>query len=417
MSEISNGNESEKNTPIEEKPSLWHNAISIFINFKELFLRILMMLFGNTSRIHLYEAKERYYSLLNNLEHQARINDITFPKYKKSETEDDNAHNASILDEEISKYRKFIMENIPGIVIIMEGDNPVNIRNDAVKISLWRTQEINKRIAILSCHKILHDIKRFISRNPHKLNNLWRALTGVRISLNEDITKGEFPTALQFCIEEANRLGVSNEPDIRHWIQRLSELLDSNADEMLKRFQGIYRALLERFNTIRTGRIHQQYINVKNYLIALALLVFLTIPLLTVELLGTTPAMNDNGLCSEETSPVLAVFCFFRSLVIYNPLTFVAYAGFLGGLFSVTMRARHKELPPGEDVYSTWYVMTKPLIGAVGAVFFYLLFIGGFVSSELVISEMENLKTITPLTFGFAFIAGFSERLVFPSFR
>jgi hypothetical protein len=402
---------------------------SVLARVKRILFRKIPLPIGNASKIHLYEAKERYHSLMNLLEYHARINDIEFPSYVKSETDDDDAYNEGLLNSKITGLREIFSK---------------------------KQDELKKRIAILTCHKILHDTKKMLTQKPRHLNNLWRALTGVRISLNENIfSNKDIQSMLHFCIEEANRLGVSDDPDIRHWIQRLTELLDSTDEGMIKKFKGINRALLERFNTIRTGRIHQQYVNIRTYLTAVVFLLVVSVPLIiNANYFITDPCSNtdkqqDNRSGTEEVvapaepatdeqetakgteehwinKSIRFIFktvkaipglinAAIRSLITYNILTFVFVGGLTGGLFSIAMRERPSNRKAGEDAYEIYYVLTKPLVGAIGAVFFYILIQGNFISSDL-LPEALDIENMNIKTFGFAFIAGFSERLVFPSF-
>ena len=82
----------------------------------------------------------------------------------------------------------------------------------------------------------------------------------------------------------------------------------------------------------------------------------------------------------------------------------------------MAMRERPRERTPGDDAYQVNYMVTKPFIGAMGAVFMYILVVAGILNSELAM-DPKALFDRGALTFGFAFLAGFTERLVFRSFR
>jgi hypothetical protein len=79
------------------------------------------------------------------------------------------------------------------------------------------------------------------------------------------------------------------------------------------------------------------------------------------------------------------------------------------------MRLRNRGLVPGEDVYFSWYVLTKPFVGALGAMVLYVLIHGGALSTDLAATVIGKIKSGQPGpgVFGFAFLSGFSERLVF----
>jgi hypothetical protein len=331
---------------------------------------------GRASRHHYHEAKERYHSLKSITENSLRKLKIDLPD------EDDG-----LTPQEVCNYLSLQFEQ-------MRKDNQ----------QVPDPEDCN---TLISSWKTLIDIKRYLTRRPEHLNNLWRTMTRIRLDLMEAGFLTNNPTRhLYFCKEEAHRLGVRNDPEVKNLIEQLGEAITPNASQT-PQFVCIYRACLERFNTIRTGRIHQQYINVKIYMRAFVMLLVFGVPLLLYGdfFLGIIP-----GKESYSASSLLEM------ILTYNRLTFVFFGGLLGGVFSVTMRERPRERAPGDDAYQVKYIITKPFIGAMGAVFIYILVVGGLFSTELV-KDHGALLNRGALTFGFAFMAGFTERLVFPSFR
>jgi len=331
---------------------------------------------GRASRHHLHEAKERYYNLKSITENNLRKLKINLPD------EDD-----VLSPEQVCKH---LCEQF-----------------DQKRAEKQQMPELDKCNVLISSWKTLIDIKRFVTRRPEHLNNLWRTMTRIRLELMEAGFLTENPTRhLYFCKEEAHRLGVRNDPEIKDMIEKLGEEITPNVSQS-PQFICTHRGLLERFNTIRTDRIHQQYINVKIYRRALTMLLILGGLLLWYGdfFLGITPG-NDPKYEGSLIATILT----------YNSLTFVFFGGLLGGFFSVAMRERPRDRTPGDDAYQVNYIVTKPFIGAMGAVFMYILVLAGIFSSELVM-DREALLNTGALTFGFAFIAGFTERLVFPSFR
>jgi nitroreductase len=329
------------------------------------------LLGGKVSRLHFHEAKERYHSLRCIIENNVR-------KYVELPDEDEYDSLEQACKDAIQKC--------------------------SIKFADKR-EDLEKCIRLLADWKTLVEIKRFISRRPEHLNNLWRTMTRIRIDLMEDGFLSNEPSRHRyFCKEEAYRLGVREDPEIKEMLEKLGDE-GVSGQGLSEQFLGTYRALLERFNTIRTGRIHQQYINVKIYTRALIMLIIFMIPVL---LFGEIFLHGTSG--SEDQGTAI------QALLTHNSLAFVFFSGFLGGLFSVAMRERPIERKPGEDAYQSRYIVTKPFIGAAAARFMYILVIGGVLKTDL-IANPDGLKAIGPLTFGFAFIAGFTERLVFPSFR
>lgn len=57
-------------------------------------------------------------------------------------------------------------------------------------------------------------------------------------------------------------------------------------------------------------------------------------------------------------------------------LAFIFLGGLTGVFFSVTTRTRPKDFVPGEDAYYMTYILTKPFIGALGAIILYILIQG-----------------------------------------
>lgn len=290
------------------------------------------------------------------------------------------------------------------------------------------------------CDDKLKEAKKFISRKQGDLNNLWRTMTRLRIMLTENvIPDSHLGTQYYFCREEAKRLGVTDDPEVRDLIEALASSMDEKGENHGPKFRQLLRALLERFNTIRTGRLHQQFVNVKVYNYSLVVLLFVSLPLLMNEDLfirDVVKKCNDintkravklectkiSGTPSQavnEKPESIADWVKFRLYHEFreNILFFVFFSGLLGGFFSVTMRNRSDKQIPGEDVYLSTYMLTKPFIGAMGAVFMYLLVMGGLVTTEMIRDDIYILLQPGARTFGFAFISAFTERLVFPGFK
>ena len=101
-----------------------------------------------------------------------------------------------------------------------------------------------------------------------------------------------------------------------------------------------------------------------------------------------------------------------------NPIVFVFFAGFFAGFFSVAIRLHSRELVPGEDAYFLWYVLTKTVVGAVGAVIIFIFLRTRVLDSVLMLPLRDSLRSGEPdvVLFIFAFISGFSERFIFTDF-
>lgn len=345
---------------------------------------------GRVSRIHLYEAQERYLTLLRMLEYHAQLPCAPAER------------------------------------------------------------QVEKDPAITMCRKILREANVLLTRRQNDLNFLWREMTRVHIMLLEKVLPDTLlPAQLDFCREEARRLAVPKDPEVNEMLQRLAEATQENdVATNRERMIRVIRALIERFTSIRTGRIHQQFVNIRTYQVSLVVLVPILVLLIANRDLvvggpegGAAAAPPAAGFasgppgwpgftCGEEeaASPCVVrlpgrwlkfLYAGARYLLGHNILAFVFFAGIAGGFFSVVIRLRNRELIPGEDAYFVWYVLSKPFVGALGAVILFVLLKGDYLSVEILKGMVEPLQRHEhgPITFGFGFLAGFPERVVFPEFR
>lgn len=289
-----------------------------------------------------------------------------------------------------------------------------------------KTDEKSATISI--CREALDSASVLLTRRQSDLNFLWREMTVVHIMLLDKVLPDEvLPAHLDFCNEEARRLGVTEDPEIKAMINGVAEAMDESPKRRHNKVR-LLRGLIERFNTIRTGRIHDQLVNIRCYqkaLLMLAPIAFLLIVMKDVILTGTLPKFDFSGFTSQVSWGFLGLGLLWNLLkdtvgyVYGNVVAFVFFAGLVGGFFSVTIRLRSRELEPGADAYFTWYVLTKPWIGALGAVILYILLQSGIVASDYGGSLLEAIKSQKPgaQLFAFAFLAGFSERIVFPNLQ
>ena len=345
-----------------------YETLSRFIkNFVSLFVG------GRVSEIHYLEAKERYYSLKSIIEYYEQIHG-------------DKADNKDTM------------------------------------------------IAINKCKDTLSRAEDLLTRCQEDLNNLWRALTRIRLIIFDRLYGDTIMShQLDFCREEAYRLSVENDPEVKDMLQKLAEATATgDQKEDVRLVKRITCALIERMNTIRTRRIYDQYVKIRTYkaafwtLMLLALLLIFNADLLVIEPVTVTfptyTPLEELKLKGGDAPGIVATL---RILFVYhvdvlsfllknNVIAFVFLSGLIGGLFSVVMRVRDRARVPGEEAYFRYYVLTKPFVGALGAVIVYVLFQSHFIQMSLVDEFTGN---VGPQVFGFAFLSGFSERIVFPDFR
>ena len=328
------------------------------------------------------------------------------------------------------------------------------------------------------CRDIVGRHEHRLTQRYDDLIRLSRALTFVRVLLIEKVFSDNDLYAQQGVLrEELTRLKMEDSGRVGEILSRLAELSDEDGEVGKKRvpFRTLLRAGFERVNSIRVERIRDQWMHIRTYISALCLVVPTSVLMLMYEGTitrgwpdsadadrasrgsqtepsesnsqsqgredGAQPAEPESDSSSEEGAgsaqsgespdgspsgggqaapPPEEVK---GDLQLENDKNYtqpekgvlwvVFFGGFVGGLFSIVTRARDRKTVPGEDAYYAVYMITKPLIGAFGAALFFVLIGGGFASIEM-------LNTL-PLeagvkTFSFSIVAGFSERLVFPSF-
>lgn len=403
--------------------------------------------FNGVSRIHYYEARERFFFLIDLIRLQGLLYGLSFPFSENIRVQNYSTHVDSMRDQ---------INNMPVTT------------PDEEKLK-------DKSYALLTCYEAIVSSIIYLTRKQGDLNRLWRTMARVHSRLVRIIVTSDLQSEhLYFCHEEAFRLGLDNDQNIKAMLQELAESIDSKKVPSPK-YQCVLCALIERFNTIRTDRIHQQFLNVKTYGKAFFMLMIVSVVLIVnhdlimnefnnpqfskgaengsrinenagepkkdLNELKAKPislkltATNEN-VREEDKSNVIdeekdatdtkyntgnlfyRIYGGINNLLKNNMFFFVFFGGLTGGAFSLATRARRVDREHGEDVYTSVYVLTKPFIGALGAIILYILMHTSFLTQNLIKENMISyLRMPGAVSFGFAFIAGFSERLIFPQFR
>ena len=382
----------------ENKPKLRYNPPGLRGRIKTLTQKV--------SRIHLYEAQERYKYLLGLLEFYERdcsgcVEGITCQLKERIES-----FSKDELDERVRKRLKEVLERTD--------ESQSNLRKEVIR----------------ACREHLEEASVLLTRCQEDLNFLWREMTQVHVVIVRSILPDHLlPAHLDFCREEARRLALDNNPEIKLMIEQLAEAMDETEANRSNKVR-LLRALIERFTAIRTGRIHEQFITIRCYQKALLMLAPVTFLLIFLNHLFLTPPVGQPtippfpttyqwGILELGSLPSFSrdMFVWLLHLLEKNSVAFVFFAGLIGGFFSVVIRIRSRELVPGEDAYFLWYVLTKPWIGALGAVVLFIIIKSAVfnpqISEELFasISNGDNM----PALFSMGFLAGFSERLCMPN--
>jgi hypothetical protein len=140
--------------------------------------------------------------------------------------------------------------------------------------------------------------------------------------------------------------------------------------------------IVYRYETIRTGRIHQQFVNVRSYAYGLILLVPITLIFVAnADLFLATGGQGGEALAEAELPDVgtalesswLLLHRTSRAWLQGNLMAYVFFSGLAGGFLSVASRIRDRGLEPGQDAYATFFVLTKPFVGAFAACVLYVI--------------------------------------------
>lgn len=273
------------------------------------------------------------------------------------------------------------------------------------------------------------------------LNMMWRDITFVRSRLlaDADIMPNERLTAqLEYCRLECSKVCGTRESGLEEMCHDAAlELMsshqpthsngDANSDSNQKARRTLV-TILAKLNHIRLNDINAQLRIKKIYNIAFVLLLLLSVVLLhlnerlTDQFVPYWVAYNQFLATFEWTAPntwVSAPMDFAIFMIQNNLLFYIFFAGLLGGIFSTVMKLRSRDVNIG-DVYLRSYLLTKPIVGALGATILYIIIKSNIVGLNLgqiqVIDQIsKNSYMFGPLGFSFGFIMGFSERIILPT--
>ncbi len=432
--------DSNNNPNTDQNEQSWTNKkfrqiIDYFFNFCFFFFP------GAVSKVHQQEATEKYWILWRDVE--MRYN---------------------------TEVERLLIKDEPGYLPHDPKDVDIFVENKIKKIEETTTNKGNKLKKILYFYKILIKDKTRLTRREGHLNMLWRDMTFIRTRMltDEIIPPEKLPFQLDFCIGEAARLGVQDTEEIRGLIHEAAVELnntDSQDSASNKRSTRNIVRILTRLNDRRLQRLHEQRMNKLMYQAAFLILLALS-SILLYNHEHVLASRVENNVCAEicpenylekkavktdsgdqingkartgdidsskkswlmswliEKPSAFVVYCFNLTKIhmVKNTLFFIFFAGLVGGFLSTVMRLGQgsKDLTPGDDAYYAWYVLTKPIVGALGATILYILIMADFAPVE-VFSEnyLKAIKCCPVGAKGFAFgcIMGFSERIIMPEVK
>lgn len=420
---------------------------------------------GAVSKVHQQEATEKYWILWRDVE--------TIYNREVEKLGIEGAETLPHDPKDVDGYVKSQIKLIKG-----EVDKPSDLDKRAENSAeptdlpekLRRNQEQVQRNLrqVLYFYKILVMDRDRLTRREGHLNILWRDITFIRTRMLTDkiFPPEKLPYLLDYCRGEAARLGILNNGEIQELIHEAAVELE-NPDSAktpapnTRSTRNIVR-ILTRLNDSRLQKLHMQRINKLIY--QTAFLIFLTLSwiLLYNHDYVLSPNIDNQEICqkigarksaekmpvtteSNDQNNVVAVikgtdssdklflldtltlffnsfFRLCRKLMGDNHLFFIFFSGLVGGFLSTVVRfsSQTKDLLPGEDAYYAWYVLTKPVVGALGAAILYVIVRADFVPVEVFSEAFLNSIKCDPVgAKGFAFgcIMGFSERIIMPEVK
>ena len=383
---------------------------------RQIYINVLNFFFGRISSVHRHEAEERYWILWRELETaifvEAGCLDIPFNGIEKDPY----------------KFDDFYYDLLSQIGEVFKKSAPAE---DAGK----RIDAKRKLENLLLYAKILSYQRSKITSRVNDLNMLWKDMTFIRSRLltDEIIPDDKLSSHLEFCRLEVKKLCTAEDADILEISHETAvELVDSENPDPAKskKTRRNLSFIISRLNDLRLHSINSQF-RIKNiYSRALIFLIVLSLFLIASDKIITANSANIGTAGSQFISqfrwldPIswfLAPFHFCLYYLDNNALCFIFFAGLLGGFFSTIMRLRAKNIDLA-DVYIRSYLLTKPVVGALGATILYIIILSDIVPIDIdqlkIVSTIQNDNNIFgPTGFAFGFIMGFSERIILPTIK
>ncbi len=388
-------------------------------------------MFGKVSDVHLQDARERYWILWREVETAlySTASELELPM-------GDPPGNTS----EVESYVKNRRNEADGLLKKMRASE-AGTGDDDPKRKI-KKEKIEQFKRLLNYYKILLKDRELVTRREKHLSALWRDMTFIRIRLLTDrIIKADMMAMhMGFCREEARRLKVQDNPEIKELLHEAAMELDESDAGGNKNIRAIrtISTILTRLNDLRIQWMHEQLRNKNTFQWALICLLPLSLILLSAHKLVLYPKNFTPMVALKSSSPTFDWFAssswwstpfllleslsgLVINLMVDNPLFFIFFAGLIGGFFSAVMRLQISDGLPGEGAYFRWYILTKPFVGALGATILYIIVHANLIQFDLLDAE-GFLAAITKNPIGakgftFGFLTGFSERIIMPTLK
>jgi hypothetical protein len=310
-----------------------------------------------------------------------------------------------------------------------------------------RDSSASKKLCnLLFYAKILSNQPLKILNKAEALNMIWRDITWVRTRLLTDkiISDDKLPNHLEYCRIECSKMCPEKDDSLEVMCHETAlEIVDTEKTELNpqnniltnNKARRTIAFVLLKLNQKRLSDINKQLRIKRAYNVAFFLLVFLSLILLSsndilMKDYPFSPYIKNyieakNFFVAKITinplSWIEAITIFFSHMLHNNHLFFMFFSGLLGGFFSTVMHLRSQDVNLG-DVFFPSYLLTKPIVGALGATVLYLILISDIIPIDLAqFKHLENIHNnssiLGPLGFAFGFIMGFSERIILPTVK
>lgn len=363
--------------------------------------------FSETSAIHRHEAKEKYWILWRELESAMYSLSIEL----NFEFAGFIHKNSKEVDELINKFLKRF-----------KGENYNGKKKTFGNLLLYA--------------RILSKQPLELLKSAEALNMMWRDITFVRSRLLTDniITNERLSAHLEYCRLECEKVCSGKDDKIEQMCHETAlEIVDnyeSNSSAENQKARKTIAFILAMLNHIRLKDINAQHRIKKIYNVAFILLSILSLLLLHLNQVLTNnyirnwllyhPVIQTIEL-GNPISWIIAPIDFIVAQLHTNLLFYIFFAGLLGGFFSTVMRLRSKKVNIS-DVYLRSYLLTKPIVGALGATILYIIITSNIIPMDIaqmkLIDQFSNTSVMFgPVGFAFGFIMGFSERIILPTIK
>ncbi|MEJ2169660.1 MAG: hypothetical protein P8X90_29495 [Desulfobacterales bacterium] len=408
------------------------------------------------SHIHEQEARERYWILRRDIEihietFAAKMN-TDFIRYEEGE------NISKYIEEREKELKRAIVSKFPN-------------KNS----KCW--EEYKKIVRPLYYYKILLLDVGYISNRLDHLNMLWRDMNFIRTRmLSEEIIDAErIPYQLDFCRSEATNMDAQSDPEVKSLMNQAAEELNPKDQTKTNNIKAIryITSLMVKLNDMRVKKLSEQVYKKSLYMTLLLILLTFSFCIFFLDdflvsyatrsehnnevspssiSTNYNPARTifSNSIRNNSDLVGAAIYCLkfpnaelhseifpinilmftwnsfvwvvelILGLIVSYPTIFIFFAGLTGGFFSALLKTEPVKKAQGDELFLRWYYITKPFIGAFGAMIIYIVVTTGLFNLDFIKGEIVQRLVYHPISgtgFTFAFLTGFTERIILPKLK